>query len=94
MFFTIIESAFVLGIANIAIAAGTLYYFRNLVVHRQELTALILLALVGLTSGLGQAQDWTLNAQQYLYRDPIVFSETTRYQHIVLTRSRGYFLFY
>lgn len=50
---------------------------------------MILLALVGLTSGLGQAQDWTLNAQQYLYRDPIVFSETTRYQHIVLTRSRA-----
>ncbi len=88
-FFTLIESAFVLGILNVTVGGFTLYYFRRLAKWRIKLSFVTVCCLISLSYGLVMAQNWTSHAEQWLYRDRIVFSKTTPYQHIVITESRS-----
>jgi len=88
-FFTIIETAFVLGLLNLMVAMFTLFFFRNLVVRTRALAGFTLVSFIFLIIGLLSSQGWTSYAEQQLFRDRIIFSETTPYQHIVLTRSRS-----
>lgn len=88
-FFTVIESGFVLGLLNVLVAGGTLLYFRGKTRWSLGLTGFSLLCLALLAFGLFRTGSWSLTAEQALYRDRIIFSRTTSYQHIVLTRSRA-----
>ncbi len=87
-FFTIIESAFVLGLVNIAVAIITLVCFRAQVAYVWRLSAGILACSAGLVVALSSAEGWTVHAEQRLYRDRILLAETSTYQHLVLTRSQ------
>lgn len=88
-FFIMTQAAFVLGSFNVFVAGCTLFYFRNLVTGKRTITAFVLISLAVLISGLIMAKQWTSYAEQYLYRDRIVFSRTSAYQHIVLTESKA-----
>ena len=88
-FFTLIETAFILGLLNLAAATILLLYFRSQVTFDGRLWTALLAAILILTSGLFQARSWTSSAEQYLYRDRVILSQTTRFQHIVLTRSKA-----
>ena len=88
-FFTLIETGFVLGLMNLAAAAVLLFYFRDRVEYKGRLLSFLLIGLAVLGAGLVKARSYTTVAEQYLYRDRVVFSKTTRYQHIVLTRSKA-----
>jgi spermidine synthase len=88
-FFTLIESAFVLGLMNLCAAAILLLYFNTGITLKRRLWIFFIAALVLLSFSFYKARTWTATAEQYLYRDRIIFSKTTRYQHIVLTRSRS-----
>ncbi|MBN2809232.1 MAG: polyamine aminopropyltransferase [Deltaproteobacteria bacterium] len=88
-FFTLIETAFVLGLLNLAAAVILLFYFHPQITLKRRLWAALLGALAILSLGLSQARDWTLLGEQHLYRDRIILSRTTRFQHIVLTESRA-----
>jgi spermidine synthase len=88
-FFTTIESAFVLGVFNLLVALFTLLFFSRLVLHKKALFVLSVLSLAAVSFGGLSAKGWTSHSEQKLYRDRIIFSETTRFQHIVLTQSRS-----
>jgi len=88
-FFTLIESAYVLGLLNLSAAAILLIYFRSKITLKSRLWLFFIAALMILSISFYNARTWTAKAEQYLYRDRIIFSKTTRYQHIVLTRSRA-----
>ncbi|HIE08084.1 MAG TPA: polyamine aminopropyltransferase [Desulfarculaceae bacterium] len=88
-FFTLIESAYVLGLLNLSAAAILLIYFRSEINLKSRLWLFFIAALMILSISFYNARTWTAKAEQYLYRDRIIFSKTTRYQHIVLTRSRA-----
>ncbi len=88
-FFTLIESAYVLGLLNLSAAAILLIYFRSEITLKSRLWLFFIAALMILSVSFYNARTWTAKAEQYLYRDRIIFSKTTRYQHIVLTRSRA-----
>ncbi|MCD6269817.1 MAG: polyamine aminopropyltransferase [Deltaproteobacteria bacterium] len=88
-FFTLIESAYVLGLLNLSAAAILLIYFRSEITLKSRLWLFFIAALMILSISFYNARTWTAKAEQYLYRDRIIFSKTTRYQHIVLTRSRA-----
>ncbi len=92
-FFTLVQMSFVLGLLNLLTAGVALYYFRSLVYRKKSLIAFISTAVMGLILGFSMAPTWTRYSEQKLYLNPIVFSATTRYQHIVLTRSHGGDLF-
>ncbi|MCB9932237.1 MAG: polyamine aminopropyltransferase [Planctomycetes bacterium] len=86
-FFTVVETALVLGVANIAVAIAALIHFRKLVKRPFALAAMAVLALAGIGFSLTRAAAWSVAAEQHLYQDRVVYSHTTRYQHIVLTES-------
>ncbi len=84
--FTLARIGFILGLVNVGVAAvGTLCFLKQ-VEHRALVGGFALLAAGALLLGLIQAEDWTRYSEQRYYRDPIVESLTTRYQHLVLTR--------
>jgi len=87
--FTLIQSAFVLGLLNLLVAAFALYYFRKLMPKRLTIALFLSAAFIATLIGYFSSNKWTLYAEQYLYRDRIVFSHTTIYQHIVLTESKA-----
>ncbi len=86
-FFTLTQMSFVLGVFNLVCALLALAWFRRLT-HRPALVfGATLLACIGLVIGLVRAPHWSAQAEQWLYLDPIVYSSSTKYQHIVMTRA-------
>lgn len=88
--FPITESSFILAGVNFTIAVVTYGYFRyrELVSQKRLIGVLVILAAAGLMVGYRYNRDWNVHLEQKLYEDPIVFSKTTRYQHLVMTRNR------
>ncbi len=87
--FSITQIGFVLGLTTLATAAFCLYLFREHV--QRPLRAQIMLGVGVLASlyGLALASQWTLHAEQALFRDKVILSETTRYQHLVVTEGKN-----
>lgn len=86
-FFTLTQMSFVLGILNLTCALLALLWFYRLA-HRKILTGVLTLVSLGaIIFGLTRAPDWTSHAEQRLFADKIIYSASTRYQHIVLTES-------
>ena len=72
---------------NFIVAVITFLYFL-----RHKLVSLKLVPIVGIVITLGWLstiysynREWNLLLEQKLYDDPIVFSQTTKYQHLVVT---------
>lgn len=88
-FFTTTEMAFVLGAITLAAALVALWFFGTRVRGWRTLLASNLVALSMVAGGFLIAPRWTAHAEQALYRDRIVFSQTSKYQHVVVTESRS-----
>ena len=86
-FFTITETAFVLGLINILGATFSFICFWIHLKHPKKIVCILCCGLALLITGFNNAEHWTSTAEQSLYRDRVVFAETTRYQHIVITES-------
>ncbi len=86
-FFTMVEMSFVLAFFTLAAAAITFFYFRRLIHYKLPLLVFLLISAGVLVYSFSQTRGWTQYAEQYLYRDRIVFSKTSKYQHIVITES-------
>ncbi|MBG7607963.1 MAG: polyamine aminopropyltransferase [Verrucomicrobia bacterium] len=80
--------SFLLGAITLVAAAVSAYIFRHRLERKRLIALEFVIALSLVVGGLIYGKDLALKAEQRLYRDPIVFSETTPYQHIVLTRDR------
>jgi len=81
--------SFVLGLVTIASAVLCYFLYRKRLSNSRarllEISGGAALVVVGLVIG----RDLTLKAEQFLYRDPIVTSLTTPFQHIILTKNRA-----
>lgn len=86
-FFTMVEAAFVLSFFTTGVAFLGLFYFRRMLVFFPGVLVAGLVSVTALGFAFTRAGDWTSYAEQYLFIDRIVFSETSKYQHIVLTES-------
>ncbi len=86
--------AMIMGCANVALAGFGLAFFWPLVRRPGLLVVGIGGGALLLTAGLLFGDGWVAALEQRCYEDPILHSETTRYQHLVLTqraeRSRLY----
>lgn len=89
--FPITEIGFIVAGANLLVAAGTVLYFdRTVGLRLRWLIYPLLLVTTGLSVlGYQYNREWIIPLQQRYYDDPIVFETTTRYQHLVVTRSAG-----
>jgi spermidine synthase len=80
--------SFILALVTIA-SAGVCYFLYHRQLHSpRRRIAEVAVGLVIVIAGLIFGRGLSLKAEQFLYRDPVVTSITTPYQHIVLTKDR------
>jgi spermidine synthase len=81
--------SFVLGLATITSSLLCFFLYRQRLARPRARVLEISGGAALVTFGLIIGRDMTLKAEQFLYRDPIVTSLTTPFQHIVLTKNRS-----
>jgi spermidine synthase len=77
---------FILGLTNTAIAVIGLVVFRAQVQRPRLVTYTAALSALVLGFGCFLADDWSKVIEQRYYKIPIVFSQTSQYQHILLLK--------
>ncbi|MDQ8184748.1 polyamine aminopropyltransferase [Pelagicoccus sp. SDUM812002] len=87
-YFSMVQTSLLLALTTLLSALLFILTFRKRSGNsgRVYAAAGIVAVLIGL--GFAFEKDWTESAEQRLYRDRIIFSETSKYQHVVLTESR------
>ena len=81
--------SFVLGLTTLASAILCFFLYRQRLFRPRTRQLEIFVGAVLVTAGLIMGRNLTLKAEQFLYRDPIVTSLTTPFQHIILTENRS-----
>ncbi|MCW8799578.1 MAG: polyamine aminopropyltransferase [Desulfobacter sp.] len=86
-FFPITEAAFLTAGMNFFLAFITFIYFTRKHIIRCNIPLLVIMAAtcVAVIFGYMNNRKWQVTNEQSLYDDPIVYSKTSRYQHIVIT---------
>lgn len=87
--FGLVKTAFLVGLINAGVAMWILYSFRHelkqLKMHMMAGIATLVLLLAGVLFG----EEMAFSFEQRLYRDPIIYTEETAYQRIVITKEQG-----
>ncbi|MCZ6674719.1 MAG: hypothetical protein O7C75_17460, partial [Verrucomicrobia bacterium] len=73
-YFSMIQTGLILGLTTLASTAAFLIAFRREVRHMLRFAAGMALGTIILVVGLTMEQEWSLSAEQRLYRDRIIFS--------------------
>ncbi len=86
-FFPITEAAFLTAGMNFFLALITFIYFTRKQIIRRNIPLLVIMAAtcVAVIFGYMNNRRWQVTNEQSLYDDPIVYSKTSQYQHIVIT---------
>ena len=86
-FFPITEAAFLTAGMNFFLALITFIYFTRKQIIRRNIPLLVIMAVtcVAVIFGYMNNRRWQISNEQSLYDDPIVYSKTSQYQHIVIT---------
>ncbi len=80
------QIAVALGCANLLLALLGIAYFRPLLRHFKKLLVLSCACAALLVCLLSLSEDWRVSLEQRTYSDPIIYSQTSKHQHIVMTR--------
>ncbi|MCH6255628.1 polyamine aminopropyltransferase [Puniceicoccaceae bacterium K14] len=88
-YFSMVETGLILALTTLASALLLLFAFRSQTKQLTRLYSGIAIATGVICLGFLFSKQWTLTAEQRLYRDKIVFQETSKYQHIVITESHA-----
>lgn len=90
--FTLYNIGFIVSGINYSIAVLTISIFL-IASSSKALSYIKVFAVIALLFpiyiyGISNSENWDLTLEQKLYDDPVVFSHTTRYQHLVLTKRK------
>lgn len=85
----LVKTAFVIALVNALVAIWLLYYFKNEIKQVKLHSSAGFFILVLLVSGVFFGEEIAFSFEQKLYRDPIIYTEQTNYQRIVLTKEQG-----
>lgn len=88
-YFGLVKTAFIVAMINVAIALWVVFQFRHELKRFGLHAASGILFLVVLIAGTLFGEGAAFHFEQKLYKDPVVFSEQTAYQKIILTREQG-----
>lgn len=88
-FFSIERISFILGLTTTATSLLCFFLYRERLTRPPLSIAAMAATTVCLTLGLIFGRQMVLHAEQFLYRDPIVTSVTTPFQHVVMTKPPG-----
>ena len=86
-FFTLNQVAFILGGFSLLTALICLLFFRTKMKSFRSMSCALFIAFLLLCIGFKQSNKWALYSEQALYFDKVIYSDTSPYQHIVLTES-------
>jgi len=82
----VMRTAFIIGLLNISVALLNIYLFQH-ELKQSKLLGAICIAIIGLLiMGFSYSLQLTGFFEQFLYRDPIMLSEQSAYQRIVITK--------
>ncbi len=86
----VFQSSIIFGLINVGLGILNLWYFRGHLEGKQSRRYLLFSGLViaGFVAVLIFSSQLLFHWHDSLYRDRIIFSEQTQYQHIVLTRGK------
>ena len=88
----LVRSSLAMGVANASVALWGTWLLRDqLGAARRGLRIRAIAVLLGMATAIGFADRFTTWAEDEMYADPVVFSETTPYQRIVVSRGRAGF---
>ncbi|MEI7432199.1 MAG: polyamine aminopropyltransferase, partial [Betaproteobacteria bacterium] len=82
----LVRSALLFGLLNVLVALWALWVFREQLHNAVGLKAQALVSFVVLAAGFAAAGQFTSLAEAHLYADEIVYTETSPYQRLVITR--------
>jgi spermidine synthase len=82
----LLNTALLFGLLNVGVAAATLHLFRDVIHHRAGLRTMCALSAVALVLGLVFSGEIASRAEGDMYADEVIFSKSSPYQRIVLTR--------
>lgn len=85
--FSITETALILGLITLTGSLVCVVIFRKQARWGWFWIVAMITALVVTSIGLRNSKSWALKAEQSLYRDQVIYAETSPYQRIVLTKS-------
>ncbi len=83
----LVQSSFAIGLINIFVAVVNVMIFRNYLKNYKTLLVLCLGIMVLLTWFIFFGNYITRFAEKHLYFDQVIYSEQTKYQKLVMTRS-------
>lgn len=83
----LVRSGFLFGMINVAVALWLLYRFADKVAHADMHKPIAIATFILLTMGLLYGHRIMNIAESAMYQDPIIYSASTPYQRIVITRS-------
>lgn len=88
----ITEAAFLTAGMNFFLALATFIYFtrKNLMPRKGFLSLVMGLVFLAVVYGYMNNREWQVKIEQPLYDDPIVFTQTSQYQHIVITHYKPF----
>ncbi|WP_456272963.1 polyamine aminopropyltransferase [Bacillus sp. AK031] len=85
----LVKTAFVVALVNVVVALWLIYYFKDEISSLKKHAAAGIAVFIFLFSGIFWGEEMAFSFEQKLYRDPIVHSENTNYQQIILTKEQG-----
>mgnify|MGYP005840291021 CR=1 FL=1 len=87
--FGMVKTAFLVALVNVGVAIWILYYFRHegksFRIH-QRIGIILSVMLIG---GVYFGEELAFSFEQKLYRDPIIYSENSAYQRVIITKEQG-----
>jgi spermidine synthase len=88
----ITEAAFLTAGVNFSLAFVTFVYFSNKSLIQKGVLIPVVMVTVfcALSYGVINNREWNIKIEQPLYDDPIILSQTTQYQHIVITHYKPF----
>jgi spermidine synthase len=86
--FSVERISLLLGLVNTLLALVGIIYFWPFVHRKYALMGASWLSLIVLFAVGWKSEGWMVRLEQRCFADPIVHTETTKYQHVVLTQRR------
>lgn len=83
--FPLTESSFIVSGSNLLVAVGTYFYLAEKKSIKNAIY--ILIVSIALIIGYIENRQWNIALEQKLYSDPVIYSKTTKYQHLTLTHN-------
>ncbi len=88
-YFSMVQTSLILALTTLLSSLLFFVTFKKRSHHSRLVFAAASLVVILVGLGFTFEREWTATAEQRLYRDRIIFSETSKYQHVVLTESRS-----